>query len=476
MAEKQPYPTGTRFGSYGIVRTLARGGMAMLYEARHATLGKRVAIKVLQDHLAVNEVASARFEREGRAASMIRHPNVVEVFETGRHLGAPYLVMELLEGEDLATLLRSRGRLGASEAVDILVPTAAAVAAAHAAGVIHRDLKPSNVFLSLERRTSPWPKVVDFGISRVSAPGDEKGLTATEMLLGTLDYMAPEHARSPKNADQRSDQYALGVILYECLTGQKPFSGSSTYDLLHAIVTSPFAAPASLAPDLDPALDAIVMRAMARDPEARFDSVEAFARALLPFASEAVRGWWRGELDMPAGGAAPKAWSDPGDDPSKAPRAESLIGTTLPDPSNSARSAADRAVHRRTSWAAIAIALAALGSGSWWYLKGHRSQADAGPLVAAPSESSPSVEPEVALREVAEAARATELPRATDLAPQPSIAAPRASAAIPRRAPGSPSTRSLPERPAASAAPSVTAPSPPASAVERGFNGAPIVE
>jgi serine/threonine-protein kinase len=312
--------------------------MASIYEARHTVLGKRVAIKVLHAHLARNAVAASRFMREARAASAIRHPNVVQVFEIGTHAGRPFIVMELLEGQDLSRYLCARGRLAASEAVDILLCTASAVAAAHSAGVIHRDLKPTNVFLAKEGPTGVRAKVVDFGVSKEIWAEKEHALTETETLLGTLEYMAPEQVRSARNATEHSDQYALGVILYELVTGRRPFAGQGRYELLHAIVTAPFATPRSLGIDLDPKLESAILRAMHREPCQRFSSVEALARELLPCASEGLRAWWRDDFqacasDIP-GGAADEA---PLDASAFAPAAEknafgSSFAPTLPEP------------------------------------------------------------------------------------------------------------------------------------------------
>jgi serine/threonine-protein kinase len=388
MTARYRLEPGTRLGPYRITRALGMGGMASVYEAVQCTLGKRVAIKVLHEHLAANHVAAARFVREGRAASAVRHPNVVEVFEIGVHQGTPYLVMELLEGDDLATCLSARGQLSVAEAVDILLPTASAVATAHAARVVHRDLKPRNIFLAYRRRRELCPKVVDFGIAKVLHDEDRGDLTATETLLGTLDYMAPEQARSAKNATERTDQYALGVILYECLTGRKPFLGTSPYELLHAIVTAPLASPRSLGVEIDADLEGVILRAMRRDPDERFPSVEAFGLALLPFASRTSREVWQDDFEQATPDREdrhlPLTPTDGGD-----VETGSLVGGTVPEPGVASRAEAPR----RGGGAGWVAAFAVLASVSWLMSRTTKSLPAAASSTMGPSEEPPRQSP-----------------------------------------------------------------------------------
>jgi serine/threonine-protein kinase len=285
-----------RLGPYAIVRPLGHGGMASVYEAVHVGLGKRVAIKVMQPHLAAHETTSARFVREGRAVAKVRHAHVVDVFDVGAHEGVPYLVMELLEGTDLADYLKCHTRLGLAEAVDIMLPVCSAVAAAHEAGIVHRDLKPANIFLSRGVRGGVHPKVLDFGISTFMEKEGDLDLTHTQTMLGTVRYMSPEQTRGAKFADARSDQYSLGVMLYLCTTGQVPFSGEGVYETIHAIRNAPLLPPGVVNPALPRELDAVVARALSRDPNGRFPSVVELGRALLPFATRRSSAGWEREF------------------------------------------------------------------------------------------------------------------------------------------------------------------------------------
>ena len=287
-------PPGTRVGRYALVRRLGVGGMGAVYEGIHEDLGKRVAIKLLHPQIAESSEARARFLREGQALARIRHPHVAEVFDVGQEAtGLLYLVMELLEGESLGALLSRRGALRAEELADIMVPLCAAVDAAHRAGIIHRDLKPDNIFLSRDAHAQVVPKVLDFGISKVPhAPGG--ALTGTQRWMGTPQYMSPEQAASGKAVDARTDIYALGVVLYECVCGVLPYPDDDLFPLLCAIVEGEFPPPRAQRPDLSTEMEAVILRAMATSPDARFEDAMSLGRALLPFASLAVQSRWAG--------------------------------------------------------------------------------------------------------------------------------------------------------------------------------------
>jgi hypothetical protein len=304
-------PPGTILGRYQIVRAMGSGGMGVVYEATHLDLKKRVAIKTLHPAVAALPGARSRFLREGEAASRIRHPNVVDVTDMGSAGGTAYLVMEFLEGEDLAGLLARSGPLSFSEAVDILVPVLAAIAVAHEEGVIHRDLKPENVFMARTRHGGAKPTVLDFGISKISSRsgGSTLALTGTGASMGTPYYIAPEQIRSAAGADARSDQYALGAILYETVTGHRAHRGETIYEVIHSVGGGLFTLPHVYRPDIPPALEAAILRAMKLEPAQRFPSVHAFGRAILQFASPAVRDQWAPAL---AGGGRDHGSPRPG--------------------------------------------------------------------------------------------------------------------------------------------------------------------
>jgi serine/threonine protein kinase len=278
---------GARFGAHEIVSLRGHGATASVFEGRHVTLGKSVAVKVLHEHLAADEQIAGRFVREGRVAARLRHPNAVEVYDVGVEQGIPYLVMELLVGGDLRTLLADVGKLDVEHTLRLLLPIASALAYAHDAGVIHRDLKPANIVLARDVRDDVVPKLVDFGLSKAAGVVDASP-TLTEMVAGTLLYMAPEQTLGMKFATAASDQYSLGAIVYEALTGRPPFLAESLQSIIEQIRAATAVPPSALAVAIPRALDAIVLRALSREPAARFPSVREFARALLPFASPAT--------------------------------------------------------------------------------------------------------------------------------------------------------------------------------------------
>jgi serine/threonine-protein kinase len=295
---------GTLLGRYEIRRQLGRGGMGAVYEAVHRDLKKRVAVKVLMPQLASNEEARQRFLREGEAASRIRHPHVVDVTDVGSDGALSYLVMEFLEGEDLAGRL-ARGPLSPQEAADILLPVVAGVAAAHDEGVVHRDLKPENIFLSRQKHGGIHPMVLDFGVSKVSGGPGSMALTGTAATFGTPFYMPPEQLRGARQADHRSDQYALGVVLYECVVGRRPFEADNIYAMLRAIGDGDYPLPRVLRPDLPETLELVIVRAMRLDPAQRFDSTRDFGAALLPFASDHSRLLWSSTFGEPESASIP---------------------------------------------------------------------------------------------------------------------------------------------------------------------------
>lgn len=263
--------------TYRVVRRMARGGMGRLYEAEHVRLGRRVTLKVMHEHFAANPDLVTRFEREARAASRIRHPNVLEVVDVVRTpCGRPAIVAEYLEGHDLQAELDRHDRPAAPDAIGWTRDLARGLAAAHHAGVVHRDVKPSNVFLA---RTSDGivVKVLDFGVAKVA--GDDK-LTRTGAVVGTPAYMAPEQARGALLADARSDVYAVGALLYRLSTGFTPYEPGDPSTTLGRVLSEDPRPPRDLAPDLPIAIEAVVQRAMARDPSLRFESMDAFAASL----------------------------------------------------------------------------------------------------------------------------------------------------------------------------------------------------
>jgi serine/threonine-protein kinase len=285
-------PPGGSIGKYRLVRLIGRGGMGLVYEAVHPELRKRVAIKTLHPDIATQPEPLARFLKEGEAASRIKHPNVVNVLDVDTHEGAPFLVMEYLEGENLAERF-ARAPAGSVEGlVDLLLPAIAAVAVGHDEGVIHRDLKPANIFLEQGHHGEVITKVLDFGISKIVGTPAEMSLTGKAVVVGTLSYMAPEQTDSARTVDMRTDQYAFGLILYEGLTGRRAFDDSIGLKVLVEVVNGRFVPPRDIRPAIPAALERVISRALRVAPEERFPTLRALGAALLPFASARQRLMW----------------------------------------------------------------------------------------------------------------------------------------------------------------------------------------
>ena len=271
---------GNVLGKYRIEAELSRGGMGAVYRARHEVLERPVAIKLLRPELTGSPDLLTRFVNEARAASAIRHPSIIEVIDFGQtDDGQAYLVMELLEGESLATRLQSRGRLAEGEAVRITCGIASALSAAHAKGIIHRDLKPDNVFLIADPDLGERAKVLDFGIAKLADMASQ-AQTQTGALMGTPLYMAPEQARSAASIDHRADLYSLGCILYELLTGKPPLVAEGTGEIIALHMFTQPDPPSTLVPGITPALESIVMRLLDKEPAARFGSAADLSDAL----------------------------------------------------------------------------------------------------------------------------------------------------------------------------------------------------
>ncbi|HEY6560009.1 MAG TPA: serine/threonine-protein kinase [Polyangiaceae bacterium] len=267
--------------TYEIVAVLGEGGMGRVYEARHVRLsGKRYAVKMLHEELARQPEVVTRFQREAEAASALVHPNVVGVFDVNHtNDGRPYIVQELLEGEELGVYLDRVERLPGSAAVYIVRNVCHALTAAHARGIIHRDMKPENVFL-VGSAEAPTVKVLDFGISKIGESA--QSLTKTGVVLGTPAYMAPEQARGDK-VDERADVYAVGAILYRAVTGRKPFENLDPMATLSAVLVDEPPRPCALEPGLPPTLELVIQRAMAKKPAERYPSMAALEADLVQF-------------------------------------------------------------------------------------------------------------------------------------------------------------------------------------------------
>ncbi|MEA2752080.1 MAG: eukaryotic-like serine/threonine-protein kinase [Myxococcales bacterium] len=275
-------------GKYSLERIIGQGGMGAVFAARHVKLGHAVAIKVmLADRQ--NEEAARRFMNEGRASAHIQNEHVVRIFDIDEERGYAYMVLELLQGEDLGQVLEAQGRLAPHVAVGYVIQALDGVRQAHALGIVHRDLKPSNLFLARSQNGNVVVKVLDFGISKARgassldmAPHQQ---TSTAAMLGSPLYMSPEQLRSSKNVDARADIWAMGVILYELLTGVVPFEGDTLGALFSAILETDAPRVSSRIPDVPAGLDAIVLRCLQRRPDDRFATAADLEQQLAPFAT-----------------------------------------------------------------------------------------------------------------------------------------------------------------------------------------------
>ena len=413
-------------GKYRIIRQLGAGGMGAVFEAENTLTRKRVAIKCLHAGRASHPDATARLLREAEAASRIRHPHVVDVYDVGRDADSVFLVMEYLEGEPLSQLL-ARGGMAMHALIALLLPAMRAVAEAHRLGVVHRDIKPDNIFLAREADArGPVPKVLDFGISKLSAhDGYQASLTLSGSTLGTPRYMAYEQLMSDKNIDGRVDVYAFGVILYEALTGQPPFDAETYPELIVKIAHGTMKPPKELRAELPSTLDRLVCWALERDRDRRVSSMGELIRELEPFATE------RGML-------AEMSVADRDAEPLTALALNSTVRSKPPTRAAAAvqPSAAERARPRRAPWI-VAAGLIVLGL-AWLLFDQYARQAVSKPTQMEASSnavldarSSPATPPGTAAKQAD-----SPQPGAAPLEPaQPDKEAPPAASAPERHAP-----------------------------------------
>jgi serine/threonine-protein kinase len=363
---KLPQPGEIVDGKYRVDSLLGQGGMGAVFVVRHVQTQRQFALKCMLAALVGDYEAEQRFLREAKLAGNVDHPGVVATYDVGRHHGLLYMVMELLSGESLGARL-ARGAYSVAEGTHVMTTVLAAVSAAHQKGIVHRDLKPDNIFLHRGpdgRGTEP--KILDFGISKALSPDGKPtmGLTKTGMILGTPLYMSPEQVRGSKTLDQRTDVYALGVILYEMLAGVVPYNGNNFADLVLKIVTADTVPPSKHVASIPPALDAVIMRAMHIDPDARFADAMAFAQALAPFAVAPVYG----SVRPPSGLSTPP------------PPSRASYAAAAPVPAQSltpfsAEARIDPLPVHSVPWPVFAVAAAAVLAGAWFLFAGGAGQA-----------------------------------------------------------------------------------------------------
>ncbi len=269
-----PFVVGAQVGPYRILEPLGQGGMATVYKAYHAALDRYVALKVLHPALLEDPNFLARFRREARMVAKLDHPNIVPIYDFNEHEGRPYLVMKYIEGETLKARMK-RGPLTPAEIQAIVQAVGDALAYAHRQGILHRDVKPSNVLLAQNGRIY----LADFGLARMAQAG-ESTLSA-DMLMGTPQYISPEQAMGKKDLDARTDIYSFGVMIYEMVVGRVPYLADTPYSIIHDHIYAPLPRPRDLNPQVSEAVERVLLKALAKDPEDRFASVEDLVAAFL---------------------------------------------------------------------------------------------------------------------------------------------------------------------------------------------------
>jgi len=268
-----PFANGENVGAYRIVEKLGQGGMATVFKAYHPALDRYVAIKVMHPAFAGDSNFLARFQREARIVAKLDHPHIIPIYDYSSHRGHPYLVMRFVEGETLKARME-RGSVDMQEVLRIARAVGEALAYAHGQGILHRDIKPSNILLMPDGGVY----LTDFGLARMAEAGEST--LSRDMILGTPQYVAPEQAKGIKNLDARTDVYSFGIVLYELLVGRPPFIADTPYAVIHDHIFTPLPLPCDLNPNLPEAAQRLLLKALAKEPDDRFQSVDTLISTL----------------------------------------------------------------------------------------------------------------------------------------------------------------------------------------------------
>lgn len=392
---------GATIGNYRVVSKLGEGGMGSVYLAEHPLIGKKVALKVLHEEYSANQDVVGRFFNEAKAVNDIQHPNIVDIIDYGvvqtqQGPGFVYFIMEFLGGESLASCIQRESPMQPERVFQIGMQVADALAASHAKGIIHRDLKPDNIYLITRGREKDFVKVLDFGIAKLTgdAPGSRR--TRTGIVMGTPAYMSPEQCEGKGNIDARTDVYALGIVLYEMITGQVPFAGEGYGEVLVQHLTKRPARPTTSRGAVPPLVEAIIMKSLEKKREERFQTMEDFIEALRdPQAYIDARGG----LDAfyrPDDGASPGAATGvmpvatPGTGMPKAPTG---VGALTSVQATSAYEAPPRGNRAAIVVGGAVLAFALVGGGIFLATRGKDKAAGAVAAVAPPGAAAPAAAP-----------------------------------------------------------------------------------
>ncbi len=393
-------------GRYRVEQVLGVGGMGVVVAAQHVHLGQRVALKfLLPAYLGVPE-AAGRFAREARNAVRIQNEHVARVSDVGTlESGAPYMVMEYLQGSDLSQLVRRQGPVPVADAVDYVLQACVAIAEAHALGIVHRDLKPANLFLADQSDGTRTVKVLDFGISKATVGQQEAALTKTSAMMGSPLYMAPEQMTAAKTAGTSADIWALGVIVYELIVGHVPFLGETMPQICAAVLSEDPPPISSARPDVPPGLDAVIQRCLSKNPSARYADVVELASALLPFAHKSSRAYVeRASRLFVAHGVRSSIVDIPVPPSTVAPAATAPAAPAVTDATVGSWSEthAPKRSGSRVWLAALAVGAVVVVGGGWFLMRSAAAQKSA-------SASAPA------------SATTAEAPKASSTTPQPAV-------------------------------------------------------